>query len=111
MTYKEIYKSYLGEISTLEKKSEMENKNTHKNLILVRTKLSYYEKEMREMEILEKAGENFPYYITKGYGKSYSELRRKVIYRLNVLMKLASEIENLINTIESRRNGYNCITN
>ena len=69
---------------------------------VLKTKLGYYEKEMREMDILEETEEGLNRYMTTDYQRIISELRRKVIYRLNVLVKLASEIEAIFTESENK---------
>ncbi|HPZ06684.1 MAG TPA: hypothetical protein PL110_01105 [Candidatus Eremiobacteraeota bacterium] len=98
MTYKDLYTSFNNDLTILENKAKV-NKTFHNSLLLVKTKLSYYEKEMREMEILEKTEEGLNRYMTTDYQRIISEIRRKVIYRLNVLIKLAAEIENLFSNV------------
>lgn len=100
MTYRDIYSSFNNDIKILEHKANTDKK-IEDLLPVLKTKLSYYEKEMREMDILEKTEEGLNRYMTTDYQRIISELRRKVIYRLNVLVKLASEIEAIFTEAES----------
>ena len=104
MTYKDIYKSFLNDIKILERMCRGKDKNIQHTLTLLKTKLSYYEKELQEMEVLEKAEENIIYY-TANYDGLYLELRRKFLYRLNVLVKLAVEIDRLISEVDRHTTG------
>ncbi len=101
MTYRDIYSSFNNDIKILEYRAKTDKK-IEDLLPVVKTKLGYYEKEMREMDILEKTEEGLNRYMTTDYQRIISELRRKVIYRLNVLVKLASEIEAIFTEAENK---------
>jgi len=101
MTYRDIYSSFNNDIKILEYRAKTDKK-IEDLLPVLKTKLGYYEKEMREMDILEKTEEGLNRYMTTDYQRIISELRRKVIYRLNVLVKLASEIEAIFTEAENK---------
>ena len=101
MTYRDIYLSFNNDIKILEHRAKTDKK-IEELVPVLKTKLGYYEKEMREMDILEKTEEGLNRYMTTDYQRIISELRRKVIYRLNVLVKLASEIEAIFTESENK---------